>query len=70
MLNSEAYCEILGNSLVPWLLNQPLSSLKTMIFQHDNAHKHRFQYTSNWIKEVGFKSLSLVLKECDGMVSE
>lgn len=54
-INSASYCEFLNKYLLPWLEDQPLSLWRTMIFQQDNAPAHRSEYTSNWLKNAGFK---------------
>ena len=39
-VTSASYCNILKNSLVPWLDDLPVSLRRSLIFMHDNAPSH------------------------------
>ena len=61
-INSTSYCELLNKHLILRLEDQPLSLWRTMIFQQDNAPAHRPEYTSNWLKNAGFKDERVMVR--------
>ena len=55
-IDSESYCKLLNQYLMPWMEEQPLSVCRTTIYQHDNAPAHSSKYTSEWLKKTGFNN--------------
>ena len=55
-IDSESYCKLQHQYLLPWMEEQPLSLWRTMIFQHDNAPARSSKYTSEQLRKAGFNN--------------
>ena len=59
-VTSAAYCNLLRESLVPWLDDIPLSLLRDFVFMHDNAPSHSARATHAFLASLGIQGDKLM----------
>ena len=60
-VTSAAYCNLLNESLVPWLDVLPLSLLRDFVFLHDNAPSHSARATQAFLATLGIQDEKLMI---------
>ena len=60
-MTSAAYCNLLNESLVPWLYDIPLSLLRDFVFMHDNAPSHSDRATRAFLATLGIQDEMLMI---------
>ena len=60
-VTSAAYCNLLNESLVPWLDDIPLSLLRDFVFMHDNAPSHSARTTHEFLTTLSIQDEELMI---------
>ena len=59
-VTSAAYCQFLQEVFVPWLDDIPLSTLRDLVFMHDNAPSHSARATQTFLGSLGIEGEKLM----------